>query len=88
MMICIYNIYICIFFTVLQNSIINLNSVNSSTVTAINSSDFPSLTGPLITLAIPVELLNAFDDDDSVVRISSAIYRNVSIVFSYPLQKR
>ncbi len=81
-------IYIYIFFTVLQNSIINLNSVNSSTVTAINSSDFPSLNGPLITLAIPVELLNEFDDDDSVVRIISVIYRNVSIVFSYPLKKR
>ncbi len=66
------------FIIVLYSRVIDVNSITSSTVTAINSSDFLSLTGPLITLTIPLELLKAFDDGDGIVRVISAIYRNVT----------
>ncbi len=61
------------FIIVLYSRVIDVNSITSSTVTAINSSDFTSLTGPLITLTIPLELLKAFDDGDGIVRVKSAI---------------
>ncbi len=76
------------FIIVLYSRVIDVNSITSSTVTAINSSDFLSLTGPLITLTIPLELLKAFDDGDGIVRVISAIYRNVTNVYSYQIKER
>ena len=55
--------------------------INMTSITAIDTYDFIGLENPRISLTIPIELLKAFDDGDGLIRIISAVYRNVSWVF-------
>ena len=79
--------YICnISCTVLQSEVIDLNDPNNPLqITAINTSNINGSVGPAISMTIPLELLRIFNDGDGEIRIVSAVYRNISIIFSNEL---
>ena len=71
------------FFTVLQSEVIDLNDPNNPLqITAINTSTINGFGGPAISMTIPLELLRAFSDGNGVIRIVSAVYRNIAAIFS------
>ena len=59
-----------------------LNNLTSPSFTAIDSSNFPALSGPKVALTLPVDILYDADDGDGVVKVISAIYRNIADLFS------
>jgi len=76
-------IIIFLLFLVLLVQFVLLNQLNSNYHSAINSSNFPALRGPRESLTLPVEILHESDDGDGVVKVFSAIYRNISDLFLF-----
>ena len=59
-----------------------------SSVEIFNSSSFKGYKGPAVSVTIPLEILQVFDDDsDGSIRIVSTLYSNVSLL-SYGLDNR
>ena len=70
-------------FSVLQSEVIDLNNPNNPLqITAINTSSLNGTVVPHISMTIPLELLRVFNDGVGEIRIVSAVYRNISSIFS------
>ena len=64
------------------------NGLHSS-VEVFNSSSFEGYEGPAVSVTIPLEILQVFDDyNDGSIRIVSTLYSNVSLLLSYGLNNR
>ena len=67
---------------------VNLRRLHGS-VEVFNSSSFFESEGPAVSVTIPLEILQVFDDDnDGSIRIASTLYSNVSLLLSYGLDNR
>lgn len=73
------NPHYCAFVT----KIFNLTGLSdSASVTAIHTDNLVGLENPQISLTIPINLLRTFDkDNDEIVKVASAIFRNISSTF-------
>jgi len=64
---------------------VELSKVDSS-IEVFNSSSFDVVMGPAVSVTIPLEFLQAFDEDQ--IKVYSALYRNASHLFSQHLANR
>ena len=74
---------------VLRNEIIDISEQNLPLqISVINTTKLMKYEGPHVTITIPLPLLRAFDEGDGLIRIVSAVYRNVENVFSDELDAK
>ena len=67
---------------------VELNGLHNSAV-VFNSSSYDDFDGTAVSVTIPLEILQVFDDDnDGSIRIASTLYSNVSLLLSYGLDNR
>ena len=67
---------------------VDLNLSHSS-FEILNSSSIEGYEGPAVSVTIPLEILQFFDDDnDGSIRIASTLYRNISPLLSYDINNR
>ena len=77
--------YSCISYYISEKDLSRLHV----SVEVINSSSVFEFEGPAVSVTIPLEILQVFDDDnDGSIRIVSTLYSNLSILLSYCLDNR
>ena len=79
-------IYSCIYILlslVLKTQIVDITGQNVPLqFTAIDTSKYSGFEDSPVSLSLPLELLQEFDDGDGLIGIVSASYRNVDMIFS------